>query len=468
MRLFGCVAVLSIGVLASQSKPDPVLTFVQSVRALPPEFSADLLLRIAAARTAKEETAWKMERIEEAFELGGRSPDPFPSKGSLDTDSRSAVTAATHGLDALSLRLRAVEAMLPLDPGRAAGMFREIGVPVPPVSTCQSAHLPDWERYYSTLQRVYVSGFTAKERERGEPGELLRAAIAGAHSPLQVPPLGRLLLSPAVQIQDRQLFFDSFADALAGVEQSDREFAPTEGALLQLTTGARRLGLTDAAMLRGLSSYLALQGSGPRCTPSWKRLKRTADGWQWPLALEFNKRAAAATEQGQSVSQISGVKMTPEKDAGQWDDGEFWRSARAKAVLADLRWLTHGNRDLPADKRFWTIEERSTAEWNTRCQELLRRLEGWKPDEESGPRDYFWMRNHALQAVAALTPPGPARDLAVRRWMTSIEQWYQPGTVQNDWFGALQYAMRSVRAELAASSNPVAAAYAQWAALSRQ
>ena len=66
---------------------------------------------------------------------------------------------------------------------------------------------------------------------------------------------------------------------------------------------------------------------------------------------------------------------------------------------------------------------------------------------------------------------GPGKALAMRRWLTHFEQGYQPGQIQNAWFGILRHALPSFKpmsggsnglVELLISRNPVVAAYAQW------
>ena len=73
-----------------------------------------------------------------------------------------------------------------------------------------------------------------------------------------------------------------------------------------------------------------------------------------------------------------------------------------------------------------------------------------------------------------MVPEPAAQALAVRRWLTHLEQGYQPGEAQNAWFGALQWMLPAnpsynktvdramALQEMRASRNPVIAAYAEW------
>ena len=54
--------------------------------------------------------------------------------------------------------------------------------------------------------------------------------------------------------------------------------------------------------------------------------------------------------------------------------------------MSALKWLNHGNRDLPGDSRFFTPEERATEEWNAHFVDALTLIEGWKESEEIRPK----------------------------------------------------------------------------------
>src|SRR5579862_737245 len=86
-------------------RPKEVLGLVDQARALPPEFSADTLLRIAGSPLVTE-PAWKRELIEEAFRTGSHAQLPFRRRMGSYTDERSSHAAWDHGLEALTLQTR--------------------------------------------------------------------------------------------------------------------------------------------------------------------------------------------------------------------------------------------------------------------------------------------------------------------------------------------------------------------------
>ena len=109
------------------------------------------------------------------------------------------------------------------------------------------------------------------------------------------------------------------------------------------------------------------------------------------------------------------------KDGGTYKDDQFWQSARSRQVLDALKWLNHGNRNLPDDQRFWTLAERSTMEWNAHYVDTLKLIEGWTPDEEPAPEDYYAMKAHVYMLLAGLVPPGKSRDNAMGMYRSFLE-----------------------------------------------
>lgn len=99
---------------------------LDQARSLPPEFSADTMLRLAASRFAAEPKR-RRELIEEAFVAGGHAQLVYPrALDGMAADSRPSLEFHRNDLEALTLQTRAVKAMLSIDPARALAMFRDI------------------------------------------------------------------------------------------------------------------------------------------------------------------------------------------------------------------------------------------------------------------------------------------------------------------------------------------------------
>jgi hypothetical protein len=451
---------------APPTRPNAVLGLVDQARGLPPEFSADTLLRIAGSPLVSE-PAWKRELVEEAFRTASHAPLPFRRRAGPQTDQRSTHDAWDHGLEALTLQTRAVEAMIALDPLRARAMYEEIALPDLGNPSCRDILTPNVDALYETALKVLPRGFTDKEREKGEPLRLLEAGVRTMQAPEQVPAVGRMILDAKLPPAGREHLLGVFAVTLDRVNGSDRVFARNEFELARILQDLMRTGQAAAALMAAMRGYIVRQAAVPRCSDGLipKNLANSV--------RDFNLLVQQLNAAGAAYTPISSDEFKALKDEGTFQDDRFWQSPRSKQVLDALKWLNHGNRDLPDDKRFWTLEERSTMTWNQHYLDTLKLLDGWNPDEEPAPADYYAMKAHAYMLLAGLVPPGKARDNAMGTFRTFLEQSYFLIENHNFWFTDVGFMLGIARAakdpadrawlldELSRSANPVIALYAR-------
>src|SRR5258708_29480640 len=120
-------------ILEQRRKQNPELSrIVDLAQAVPPEFSASFLLRVAAARL--RDRVWKKELLEQAFQSAGLAQQPVRRKGiAAGVVARSRAEVMSMGfdqrLDRLSLQSLAASEMLKLDKAKALEMFQAISIP---------------------------------------------------------------------------------------------------------------------------------------------------------------------------------------------------------------------------------------------------------------------------------------------------------------------------------------------------
>jgi truncated hemoglobin YjbI len=461
MRLFLSALVCVMACAQETKRPDDILALVDRARALPPEFASDLMLKLAASPRVAEKQ-WKRELIEEAFLSGAHAQLPYYQRGAPGTDERESQEAWPNDLEALTLQTRAVEAMQPLDPQRARALFEDIVYPELPFVSCQEVKTPNLEKYFSAAIRVFERGFTPRQREKEDDIAFLKQLIGRIRTPSEVTPALRMLVEVRLSPVHRTEVVAMFAAALDRITAGDRLYAARE---MELVTTALPEVHETAMFLQALRSYIVRHVSGPQCSDSARGNAIR------PSVEQFNNMIARMKLQG--VQPISADEAKPAKDAGTYERHLFWLSARSKQVLESLRWLEHGNRNLPDNQRFWTLAERSTDEWNARAQDLLKLIEGWSQDEEPSPEDYLFMVAHTYATLAGLIPPGPARDNEMGRYLNFLETRYAETENRNLWFVHVDRMLRSaadandpkerqwILDRMARSRNPVIAAYAQ-------
>src|ERR1041384_1343380 len=151
---------------AAAATPPEIDSLIAAARAVPGEFSADALIRIAAVDSLDRER--RMELLEQAFERAAAAQQPYKRVVALTRLLGSAgflKKLYAQDLDGLSLRLRAIEGMLPLDSRKARELFARIPALRLPRVTCDDYMVYDAGGYYDVLEKLLPDA-TNSERVR--------------------------------------------------------------------------------------------------------------------------------------------------------------------------------------------------------------------------------------------------------------------------------------------------------------
>src|SRR5215472_6645991 len=205
-------------------RPPDLLALIDQARAIPPEFCADVLLRLVTTGPIQEQK-WKRELIEEAFRSGAHAQLPYSRRGGVHTDTRQNHEAWESDLETLTLQSQAVQAMIPIDPVRARAMFDDIAFPELPNPDCKEALTPQVEIYYNTAKNAFPYGFTPKEIEKEEHLRFLERLTGSMRSSAQILPVLSMIQSVKVTAEQKQALFGTYARALDRVSGSDRALA---------------------------------------------------------------------------------------------------------------------------------------------------------------------------------------------------------------------------------------------------
>jgi len=467
-------------VAAQDLTPLPAETtrLIEEARSLPPEFSADILLRLADSRVIADRS-WKRRLIEEAFRVGGRASLPYKKTGDATTDSRASRAYWDNGLEALTLQTRAVQALLPLDAQSARAMFIEIPNPEVPALSCQVTGAPNLAAYYETAAKLLEQTFTTQQREKLEHVEFIKDIVGRMRSPAHVTPAVKLIFRAPVTSAERLQLVNAFANMLPGIQGSPRVFGAATfqlvpvSAPVQMPAGIRpaaplleappgqlpqQVLETAPELLPALREYILKFVAGPRCSEDVR------PGQMPRVVNDFNYLVSALDSGGSRYKPISADELRASSDAGTYERRFWWESNRSKQVIDALKWLNHGNRNLPDNSRFFTPEERATDEWNAHFVDTVRLIEGWKEIEEPSSEEWFGMVSEAYELLAELAPPGRQREAVMTRFMTFMETHYA-STAPNLWFTQLKSQWRSKDAwivdQFINSANPVMSLYAR-------
>lgn len=382
---------------------------VNYARSASPEFAADLLLRVAESDRVADR-AWRQELIEDAFRFARDVQQPFkrlPLQGStIDTRSGYLANALMLALDSLSLRCRAVKAMLLLDRRRAREMFTEIPNLKLKALTCEDPLVYDVGAYYSTLASVAKGTFTADETKGGEHVRFVQQYIEAVSSPAQVEPAAKVILALDLSDLDLESLIRHFAGPLGRISGDDRSFSVSwgapGGAIESLAKLCNEKGVSGAGLVDAFRSYLVRHLTAARCsdTASNEREKSAESA----MIARFNSHLRFAVP-CKDVPPLSGEDTTPSKLEGSAKYHRYWQSSRAKDLITRFARLR-----FKPDRQPVTEEEKQEAEWQLRLSGFLADMASWTPADEASEEDFFSQKTGLFYGLVEIAPPGPTRE----------------------------------------------------------
>jgi hypothetical protein len=463
----GNVLVALLGVVASfgageeREKTDVRAALVQQIRELayvvPAEFGADALLQLAEMGFGGSPKERRL-LLQEIFRMAGGATFKhawFYTGLASDTRYDSLGLAYDLRLDGESLRLRAVELLLPLDRSMArewfeAAVFRPI-----PLHDCRRPLKYDVRRRYRTLGAVVGKGFTAQERAQEEHLRYAESFLRSLSSPVEVIPAAMWLLSLDLLPDQFAKLVHTFSSAVTGLPADDRAFdlgldrfslgdvieatdkgleMPEYGnvisAIDKLIARCAEAGVSCEALVSSLRVYLAKQLQGVRCADSIRRASYLADRSTVkvePIATMFNQwKRRLPPYVSREVPPLAEEETAPAKVGEAAHDFEYWDTSDAKSLLRSVQELRFGRRPpgLPGTPRPQplSLETRKTHGWTTELHDFLKRLESWKPAENELEIDHFYKRARLYQSLIELVPQGIEREQVLQRYLHFLVQ----------------------------------------------
>jgi hypothetical protein len=247
---------------------------IDDAHATPVEIFADIVLRWNLLASLPEKD--QIQALENVFYRAGEARDPVPMRYyglPARLTAREADRAAVFGkqLDALSIRCRAVVALLKLDPRKARELFEAIPRPDEPKGNCSQDFIPDAGIYFETLAAVAASdGFTDEQRRKQAPFLMVERGARSAGSSWDAIAAAKNLAGLAHNGKEAALLESALAASLA-LSDSDRSFtnAVRYGFLVHVELAARETlqeqGAMGTAILEALRGFLARHLTAARC-----------------------------------------------------------------------------------------------------------------------------------------------------------------------------------------------------------
>ena len=357
-----------------------------------------------------------MELLELAFDRAAGAREPYkrrPIGLRVQAAAGYAGKVYLQDMDALSLRLRAVEAMLPLDPARARTLFGRIPAIALPRLKCQDAWVYDVSRFYDVLGTLLKTA--------PEPAKLLEryAAIA---APEQAGPMARLITASGLPDPQFAAVLAVYSKSLGRIEASDRAFSSQRllgRDIQELAAECARRKIPALSLLENYRVYLVIHLSSERCADDetlggvavFIGNPTAADLEAVDMASFFNKNLRQ-----DPLKPIEESDSTPTRLEGTAAMPRICESAGCRAFAGENKKLLLG-----PDGRPLSAAARETPEWAAQFRAALATLSGWKPETAEDPGVQFLEKASAYSQLLGLAPAGADRDLVLRAMLAFLQ-----------------------------------------------
>ena len=384
-----------------------------------------------------------------------------------------------QGLDQVSLRARAVRALLRLDPAHARDLFEQIELPLDAKTSCDQQFLYDLSAYYNVMSEVVKSISDRVDRQF-----FLQRHVARMKSAAQIEPLIRLLSTASGSEEDLALVRNAFAERLPKLDPDSRVFSSvSQSALRALAQMVSRSPVAIRDYMLQQSRTWVLQGVNHGVCAQRGGVVRSLDGTT--SRADILGPVDSFNQQLVPLSPTHQVSLIESKEVTKFDIGP-----PSKADRYSSEWLQFSRvLSLLAQD---TSEAQASGRWKSEMEKHINSLIEWKNngDQESALNTYYLEKCDRLQAVLAVqrefvNPAGMSQGAYMDRRAgiapASIEgrgqavlalvQFFEgeaANAVYNHrrilWFAPIRSLLRSAQQNtvddlLAASSNPVLHCY---------
>jgi hypothetical protein len=377
-------------------------TLLASISSAPPEVSADVWIRLANSKLIDTKQK-KMELLESAFDRSSEVQKKLKLRllgGITDTPSGYLSAAYDLKLDALSLKLRVVQAMLSLDAQRARVMFAEIPKEKLPALNCNESLGYDLSDFYGTLRQIQQQSFSSEEKLQKKDLVLVQSYVGDLVSPAQVGPVLSLVTDSDFHPEDLALLTENLSSALKKIPDDPRSFAVSmkhdnvPHVFTVLIDTLNKKNVPTQELLKSFRSYLIRELSSAQCS----------DVSQKPGEQPKSKSYIDYLNKW-LTDPIRDEEIKPARVESAAVAVQFWSSMESRRLLREAKALRFGTTESPL-----TLEERSTSEWQQNMVQLLADLEKWEGASEPSESVFFHEKCNLFGALFQLAPDRTLRS----------------------------------------------------------
>jgi hypothetical protein len=401
---------------------------------VPPELAAYALLRVVEAN-AVSQPEQRRQLIEQAYMLAGQSPYPVWQTavgGISDTRAGYLSRALSLGLDTLTLRTKAVTAMLKIDPERARDLFQQLRPLALANRSCADSMLYDPSAYYRSAGDVYKKGFSQEEQAKGLPEDFLESVFRDVNQASEVGPAADLLRTLQFDTEMLARAEGAFARSLSGIRGDYRSFVSTQGNLIRnVTRLAQVQGRASHALLEATRAYVIANESGAVCgDDSASGVSGSAPSSNIDSFASLNQVVARY-----GIAPVTAADLKPGSIVAVNDSNAqaYWQSPTAKQLLANVRSLRSGDKDSP--------------QWQENASSALTSLREWIDAASEPSEEDFYIEKAVLYAqMMVLTPSDlPVYEEMLHEYIAFLSEPPPSDDVRVYWLWNIQNLVQRVR-----------------------
>ncbi|MBL0159573.1 MAG: hypothetical protein IPP47_21055 [Bryobacterales bacterium] len=420
------IAVVALALLLGDP-PDPA-SVLQRAPSAPPEIAAKILVNFGANAYKVPDRARRIELVEEAFRLAALARQPYPLATAIwpvppDSEAVRLLEANQERLDGLGLQVRAVQAMMALDPRRALEMALRMPIPSPPRRTCKDSMIARVEEYYGLALQIAHRGFSTKEKAEGRPLQFLTGIVQASTTPEQIQAAVAMVRTFKGSPEDTAALVTALTSALTETQPNSRGFIGTPAVgeeLAPLIRGLRAAGRSTLPLLEAYRTYLVTQWSGEACSDLPE-----AHG-----LLIFNDTLRKDAGLEKEVPAIDTKNLKPKRSNDKPANYVFGEEGESREIFKEMAGLRHP-------------PEKAGPEWESKFTALLHRIEAWQPEDGVTPLAHFHRKAGAFRDLlpAAISEPlletlqsafctylrdAPAKTESPAEWMIHFRRMTMP------------------------------------------
>ena len=381
---------------------------IEEARAVPPEFSADVLIRAAQAVPVTDPD-WRRELLEEAFMRAYGAQQEYRRRAAPlppDTRQGAEALAADTPLNRVALQVRAVQLLRFTDADRARELFGWIE-PHLDADTCESALTPALDEYYVALATLSRQSFASTTSQgRSDALSFFELFLWRARTPSEVPSVIRAIRRFRATTGEAANLEALLRAMLENGELAPRAFSTSEvdiaSQMSALRDVDRALGIGGTHLLATLRRYLVAQFEGPRCSDS------AADE---AVVEWFNAIIRREGGERDGIAQISSIEARPSRRLGAVTLSPYWTTPEARRLPDDAgRLRGTGTQPLP-------LVVRRSRGWLEQADRHLVDVQQWQATREASARDHFYQKGSLFLSLVDLVPRSPTRVRVLRAFV---------------------------------------------------